>query len=113
MKLSCCKEATFWHLVSTGKIEEDRNIDLRRCERIRWPKPIIEHSTEQGHIYVWVEEINKEERIHLLCARERYLVVLAVRKGYVLPWTAFFIEYDHQLRKKLKRYEEYKSSINS
>src|SRR4030066_170192 len=37
------KEATFWHLISEGKSEKDRLPDLRRCERIRWPRPIIEH----------------------------------------------------------------------
>ena len=36
------KGATFWHLVSEGKQEEERTPDFRRCERIRWPKPMIE-----------------------------------------------------------------------
>lgn len=34
------KEATFWHMIQEGRIEEDRTPDIRRCERIRWPKPI-------------------------------------------------------------------------
>jgi hypothetical protein len=37
------KEATFWHMIQEGKEEEQRTPDFRRCERIRWPKPIIEH----------------------------------------------------------------------
>src|SRR5579871_5756179 len=43
--LSEGKEATFWHLVSeadSNGTEGGRTIDLRRCERIAWPKPIIE-----------------------------------------------------------------------
>jgi hypothetical protein len=32
------KEATFWHLISEGRVEADRLPDLRRCERIRWPR---------------------------------------------------------------------------
>ena len=38
------KEVTFWHLITEGRTENNRIPDLRRCERIRWPKPIIEHS---------------------------------------------------------------------
>lgn len=37
------KEATFWHITSEGKEEDSRLPELRRCERIRWPRPIIEH----------------------------------------------------------------------
>ncbi|MHA8774659.1 hypothetical protein ACYA94_16530, partial [Klebsiella pneumoniae] len=36
------KSATFWHMVSTGDQEEERIPDIRRCERIAWPKPIID-----------------------------------------------------------------------
>lgn len=38
------KEATFWHIIQKGGKEDDKIPDLRRSERIRWPKPIIEHS---------------------------------------------------------------------
>jgi hypothetical protein len=31
-----------------------------------------------------------------------YVVVLSKREGYVLPWTAYFIEHEHR-RKKLRR----------
>lgn len=40
--LSQGKEATFWHMISEGENEDERLPDLRRCERIRWPKPTIE-----------------------------------------------------------------------
>ncbi len=38
--LSHGKEATFWHIISEGKNEDDRLPDFRRCERIRWPKQV-------------------------------------------------------------------------
>lgn len=110
--LSKGKEATFWHLISEGKIEEERTPDLRRCERIGWPAPIIENC-DDSCLKVWVETIKNEDRIHLLCPQERYLLVLAVRRGYILPWTAFYIKYDHQLEKKLKKYEQYKKLTTS
>ncbi len=101
------KEATFWHLISEGKIEADRTPDIRRCERIRWPAQIIENS-EDSRLKIWVETINNEDRIHLLCPQDRYLLVLAIRQGYILPWTAFYMEHEHQVAKKLKKYEEHK-----
>jgi len=58
------KEATFWHLISEGKSEEERLPDIRRCERIRWPRPIIEHS-EESLIKVWENERKGEQRVCL------------------------------------------------
>lgn len=80
---------------------------IQLCERIRWPAQVIENS-DDARLKVWVEKIRNENRIHLLCPHERYLLVLAVRHGYILPWTAFYMEYEHQMAKKLKKYEEYK-----
>jgi len=33
--LSQGKEATFWHMIQEGVVEENRTPDFRRCERIR------------------------------------------------------------------------------
>lgn len=102
------KEATFWHMTSTGDTEEDRLTDFRRCERIRWPKPIIEHSTEQ-EIKVWREPRSGEQRIHLWFEAESYLVVLAERRDFILPWTAYPVFQHHQKAKLNKRWEKYKT----
>src|SRR4030067_2263921 len=40
------KQATFWHLISEGSNEANRIPDMRRCERIRWRRPIIENGSE-------------------------------------------------------------------
>lgn len=32
------REATFWHFTTEGQVEDARLPDLRRCERIRWPR---------------------------------------------------------------------------
>ena len=50
--LSHGKEATFWHMIQEGAVEEDRTPDLRRCERIRWPRPTIEHDGDDA-VKVW------------------------------------------------------------
>jgi hypothetical protein len=97
------KEATYWHCISEGKVEDDRLPDLRRCERIRWPRPCIEH---EAKLKVWTEERNGEDRIHLWLEAESYAVVLAVRRGYVILWTTIFVKYDHERRKFTRRFED-------
>jgi hypothetical protein len=98
------KEATFWHIISEGDSEENRKPDLRRCERIRWPRVIIEHA---GHmdLKVWQNQRKGEDRILLFLEKENYLVVLAKRKTYILLWTAYLITEEHNRRKLIKEYE--------
>jgi hypothetical protein len=104
--LSKGKEATFWHFISEGNSEDDRLIDFRRCERIRWPRPTIEHA-DKPEIKMWENERRGEKRVCLWLESEEYLVVLALRNGYVLPWTAFLVTHPHEKRKRQKEYEEY------
>jgi hypothetical protein len=83
------KEATFWHFITKGEEEAERIPDLRRCERIKWPKPIIENNGDMI-IKTWENVRNGEKRILLFIEEENYLVVLAGRNGYLLPWTAYY-----------------------
>jgi hypothetical protein len=103
------KEATFWHLISEGGEEEERLPDLRRCERIRWPRPITEHSTD-ALIKVWENKRRGETRVCLWLECCEYLVVLARRRGYVLLWTAYLVTRSHQKQKLQKEYEAYKKA---
>lgn len=105
--LSKGKEATFWHFISEGKTEEERIPDLRRCERIQWPKPIIENDG-CGEVKIWKNHRGSEQRICIWLEPENYLVVLADRGKYILPWTAYLVEQPHRQRKLEKEYEEYK-----
>ena len=99
------KEATFWHLISEGSIEAERTPDMRRCERICWPRPVIERApcTE---LRVWRQQRKGENRIAIAVDDFCYIVVLAEREDgdgiYYLPWTAFYVEFDHR-RKKYER----------
>lgn len=104
--LSEGKEATFWHIISEGSSEEDRKPDLRRCERIRWPRAIIEHDSDID-LKVWQNQRRGEDRILLLIEKESYLVVLARRKSYILLWTAYLVTEPHRRRKLIKEYESY------
>jgi hypothetical protein len=100
------KEATFWHMTSEGMDESNRTPDLRRCERIRWPKPVIEHSGNPKVKY-WVSVKRNEDRIHIWLEKLDYVVVLADRKDFILPWTAFLVTREHTRAKLRKEYEAY------
>ena len=97
------KEASYWHCISEGKNEAERIPDMRRCERIRWPRPCIEHETE---LKVWTEQRNGEDRIHLWLESEGYVVVLAVRRTYLVLWTTFFVKHAHERAKFARRHLE-------
>jgi len=103
------KEATFWHLISDGKVEEDRVPDMRRCERIRWPRPIIDIGAEPA-LKVWSNERKGEKRICLWVEECDYVVILACRKTYLLLWTAYLAQLPHQKRKLQHEYETFKKA---
>ena len=103
------KEATFWHLISKGSSEADRIPDMRRCERIRWPRPIIENGSEPV-VKIWENERKGEKRICLWLEKQDYLVILAKRKNYILPWTAYMVIQPHQKRRLQQEYEAFKKA---
>jgi hypothetical protein len=101
------KSATFWHMISDGAVEVDREPDLRRCERIAWPRPSIENESSDD-IKVWSEKKRGDRRILLWNEEASYLVVLNKRNDYILPWTAYTVEYNHEKQKLNRRWEKYK-----
>lgn len=105
------KEATFWHITSEGKEEDKRVPDLRRCERIRWPRPVIENHNHKS-IRCWSNTRTSagrrnERRIVLWLYDDDYVVVLADRGRYALLWTAYYVSWAHTRRKLLREYDEY------
>lgn len=112
------KDQTFFHITSNKEYsqtddENDRLPDLRRCERIKWPRKIIENYNCNKEcpgckkIKLWKENYRNNERIYILFENFRYIVILEEREEYVLFITAFYIEHEHQLKKQLKKYEKY------
>lgn len=107
------KSATFWHMISEGSTEADRTPDLRRCERIPWPRPLIGEfddmpaGTGRSRIIWWKESRGKEERYLLALSDFSYVVVVVDRGDYVLPWTAFTVEYTNRREKFRKVYEAF------
>jgi len=100
---------TFYHMTHKGEEEQNREPDLRRCERIPWAKPVIENC-DKWNLKVWEQERKGEKRICIWLEFEDepdYIIILNIRKDYILPWTAFVLEYGNQKRKKQKEYEEW------
>ena len=92
------KWAGFWHLISEGRVEDDRLPEMRRCERLAWVRWIIENEGECPEIDVWQNQRGREKNT-LLWLREQYLVVLSVRgKNYLLK-TAYCTVERHRIKK--------------
>ncbi|MFB1490385.1 MULTISPECIES: hypothetical protein [unclassified Thiocapsa] len=101
------KEATFWHMIQGGQVEEERTPDPRRCERIRWPGLINTHAGDPA-VKIWRNQRGREERVCLWFEEEDYLVIPADRGDYILPWTAYLVAQPHRKRKLLKEYEDHR-----
>lgn len=106
------KEATFWHFVSEGKTEADREPDMRRCEVIRWPRATMNEfpnrpPSAQDRIVWWRNERQGAERILLALPDFSYLMILADRGDYILPWTQYLVEYANRREKYRKEFEAY------
>jgi hypothetical protein len=104
--------ATFWHFISEGLDEANRTVDLRRCERIRRPRPVIERFNEQAptadsEVVWWRTTRASEERFVLALSDFAYVVVVADRGTYALPWTAYYVEHEHRRRKLRRDFEQY------
>jgi len=93
------KEAVFWHLTSQYDAKTgNRQLDLRRCERIPWPRPIIEHSQDK-QLSVWKNRRGIEIRILLWFEEMDYLVVLKESPNTVILLTAYCTDREHTRRK--------------
>lgn len=110
------KAYTFYHMTHDGDIENERTPDMRRLERIHWPKPMIDDSTD-NYLKVWknVRRGNGgvKNRILILHEQERYLVVLEDRGSYILPWTAYYLKNAKEIGKKVKEYNAYIKAENA
>ena len=108
------REQTFFHITSKDyKENEERCPDPRRCERIAWVRKFIENDfclddcSMCDGIKVWEEDYKTNQRIYLFLEEERYIVIIERRETYCLLITAYYLDYDHSLRKLLAKYDVY------
>lgn len=114
------QDHSFWHCIEESaagaKNEENRIPKISLVERIRWPRPVIEHAVNTPGVLAWAEVYHghgTQKRVHLFVEEEDYCVVLDPRgKGedgkpnYYYLWTTFLCESDRQHDKMLRRYEK-------
>jgi len=96
------REATFQHLVSEGADESERMPDLRRCERIRWPRAIID-ALGTHRVVAWANERRGDRRVVIALPDFTYAVILADRGDHIMLWTAYSV--DAAYRRKQMRAE--------
>lgn len=107
------KSATFWHMISEGEGETERLADFRRCERIAWPRPMMDEfdaappKTTGCRLVWWKERRGSEDRYLLALDDFSYVVVVADRGAFVLPWTAYCVEQAHRQGKLRRRWAEF------
>jgi hypothetical protein len=99
------KHFGFWHMVSEGEVEEEREPDLRRCERIRWVSWVIENCFKYSEISWWLEKRNNRSEIVIWIEAEQYVVVLSERRDYWLLKTSYLATRSGKI-KQLKRNRE-------
>ena len=100
---------TFYHITHEGEDESKRMPDLRRMERIRFPKFVVEQN-QHPEILIWKNRRGKDERILLFNESENYIVVLTERKEFYLFITAYVVDTEHRKKSLLKEYETYKKA---
>ena len=106
-RLEAGKEMAFWHLIQRHDCRaQDRIPDLRRCERIPWPKPIIENSVDT-RVSVWGKRIKREIRTHIWLEALDYIVVLYEKPRVVVLVTAYCTDIESQRRKLRKDREKF------
>lgn len=82
----------FWHMMQEGLIEDDRNIDLQRCRRIRWISWVIREADSDDRIRVFPQLRKNNDSWVLWLHEEHYAVILAPRKNHYLLKTAFVVK---------------------
>ncbi len=99
---------TFYHITHEGLDENNRKPDIRRMERIKFPKFCIE-SCPHHELLIWKNQRGRDTRILIFNEDEGYITVLTERPGYFLLWTSYLVEQNHKKRKLIKEYEAYKA----
>ena len=111
------KWAGFFHITSVeDHTTGERNVDLHRCERIRYPRQTIDNAKDCPRCHyevcaaplIWKNRKYGRDRIYILIESERYFVVLEphAEKGYCMLVTAYYVDYDHSLRKLFNEYDQ-------
>jgi hypothetical protein len=109
------KESTFWHFISEGANEEDRIPNLRRCERIRWVRPVIESVGLRKDILVWKQRRGGKTNIAIALEDLSYVVFLGERTGtrdYLIPLTAYWVQGERKRERYRTEWTDYNKTTS-
>lgn len=101
------KEKIFWHLTSRDdKQAGERLPDLRRCERLPWVRPMLEHP-DQPEVLAWDhDEGDGTIKTYVWLENDDFVVIMKkYPNGGRRLITSYWLEYDHAKRKLRKKYE--------
>ncbi len=106
---------TFVHFTSVGPEDEDRELDLRRCERIGYVKAIIENAHLDCVKIFENTRLDKNKKpiksVVLWCECANAKIVLTKRQGqdddYYVVTTFYLINSAHKINKHNEEYEAY------
>ncbi|HBY21611.1 MAG: hypothetical protein A2Y24_07540 [Clostridiales bacterium GWE2_32_10] len=110
------REEAFYHIICKDLLKNrDRTPDIARCERIEWPRKIIDNCKCDNNC-IWCSKIkiykkifkNNNYRYHILFEEYSYIVIVEERKEYMLFITGYVIDEDNEMDKKLKDFGNYK-----
>lgn len=114
------KHASFWHVISEGKVEAERTPDPRRCERVPWIGWLVRRADNDPRLSWWENERRtsggRETHVVILFERERFVVVLARRhnvreqRSYLVLCTAYLVEYGRRFERMLAERDAWKAS---
>jgi len=109
MSLIRGKQRTFWHLISSGPDDDNREIDLVRCRHIPWIASIIENC-QDPNVLMWERQQKRQRRVKLWLRELDYVIILGKRPAHYDLITAFVITYDHSRRKLQREYDQWVKS---
>lgn len=98
------KERTFWHVTSEGNVEVQRAPDMRRCERIGWIRPVIEHNGDPA-VLVWPNQRGRTVREVLWVRQVDFAVILDRRPTCWWLWTTYSTNWEHTRQRFAREYE--------
>lgn len=108
------RHASFWHAVSSGDEadEANRQLNVERCRRICWVKPIIDEfrrNYPSNHSVKWwgSPRPGHPNRILLAMPTFEYVAIFDIRAKYVLFVTAYYVEYPRRRKSLRNEYEAY------
>lgn len=100
----------FRHMISYGLIEEDRSLDMQRCERIRWIAWVLRNAETSPRVSWWENRRKNNKNVVLWLENDDYVVILSKRKDYYVLLTAYIVYSSRRrvFRRERKEYQQLK-----